>query len=119
MTAALKVKSRSGAVEVVLSNNHGEQAKMSSNMDTLIAKAKELARKDDNQSAMSLANDLIEKFPNEVRVWSLRGYLHGRNSNHIEAVSDLTRAIDINSVDPYLFFSRGVDRFELGDYQLP
>lgn len=87
-------------------------------MDILIAKAKELARKDDNQSAMSLANDLIEKFPNEVRVWSLRGYLHGRNSNHIEAVSDLTRAIDINSVDPYLFFSRGVDRFELGDYQL-
>jgi tetratricopeptide (TPR) repeat protein len=90
---------------------------MSTNIDTLIAKAKELARKDDNQGAMLLANELIGKYPNEVRVWSLRGYLHSRNGNHIEAVSDLTCAIDIDGMDPYLFFSRGVDKFEIGDNQ--
>jgi tetratricopeptide (TPR) repeat protein len=106
----------------------GGLTEMTPNVDSLILKAKELARKDDFEGSMSLANELAERFLNETRVWSLRGYLHGRNRNYTQAVADLTRAIEINaeestklgpdtgvltSVD--LFFNRGADRFALGD----
>jgi len=87
-------------------------------VDILVSRAKELARRNDPDNAMDLANDLIERYPKEAKVWSLRGYMHGRLGNHSGAVSDLTRAIEINDNDPYLFFSRGADRFELGDDQL-
>jgi tetratricopeptide (TPR) repeat protein len=91
---------------------------MPPDVNILVSRAKELARRNDQDSAMNLADDLIERYPNEAQVWSLRGYLHGRVGRHSEAISDLTRAIEIDDSDPYLFFSRGVDRFELGDDQL-
>jgi len=56
--------------------------------------------------------------------------LYGRDSNYAEAVSDLTRAIEINALESAeqsldtghfkkvdLFFNRGADRFALGDNQ--
>jgi tetratricopeptide (TPR) repeat protein len=103
---------------------------MNSHIDNLISKTKELARKDDDEAALSLANELVEQYPNEMRVWALRGYLHRRNRKYAEAVADMTRAIEINNkglanlslehellktVD--LFFNRGTDRFALGDCQ--
>src|SRR4029077_6392678 len=103
---------------------------MTETMDILIAKAKELARKDDDDGAMALANDLAARYPNELRVWSLRAYLHGRKRNYPEAVADFTRAIEINAKEPELgldkgiltavdlLFNRGADRFALGDHQL-
>jgi len=104
---------------------------MTFDVNSLISKAKRLARNDENEAALSLANELLEQYPNEVRVWSLRAYLHGRDSKYAEAVSDLTRAIEIDAMEPAeqrldtghlkkvdLFFNRGADRFALGDNQL-
>lgn len=103
---------------------------MTPSLDNLIAKAKELARKDEAEKAMALANELTTQHPDELRVWSLRAYLHGRSGNYAEAVADFTRAIEINAKEPELgldkgiltavdlLFNRGADSFALGNNQL-
>jgi tetratricopeptide (TPR) repeat protein len=99
---------------------------MISELDNLIAAAKKRARDGDNEGAMSLANDLIDRYTNEWRVWSLRAYLQRRSGRYAEAVSDLTRAIEITIINLEesaqaglitvdLLFNRGADKFALGD----
>lgn len=102
---------------------------MNPSVDSLIAKAKELAQKDEGERAMALANELTEQHPDELRVWSLRAYLHGRSGNYAEAVADFTRALEINAKEPELgldkgiltavdlLFNRGADSFALGNIQ--
>jgi len=90
---------------------------MTSNLDDFIAKAKQMAE-NDHTGALSLANELAEKNPNEMKVWILRGYLHELSDDYDEAVVDLTRAIEINPMEPRLFYSRGRYRFALSDDRL-
>ena len=103
---------------------------MNMKMDNLIGRAEKMARTDSDKEAMTLANELVEQYPNELKVWTLRAYLYRRNGNYAEAVADLTQAININAMDPTelslntgllktvdLFFNRGADRFALGDDQ--
>jgi tetratricopeptide (TPR) repeat protein len=102
---------------------------MTPSVDDLIAKAEKMAKSDDDKGAMSLANDLVTQYPNEMKVWSLHAYLNGRSGNYAEAVSDFTRAIEINAKEPELGldkgiltavdlrFNRGADNFALGNNQ--
>jgi tetratricopeptide (TPR) repeat protein len=87
---------------------------MTTNLDDRISKAMELARNED-AAAMPMANELVEQYPKETKVWAFRGYLYARNRNHAEAVADLTRAIEIDPMNPFYFFSRGRYQFALGD----
>jgi tetratricopeptide (TPR) repeat protein len=80
---------------------------MSTNLDEQIAKAKNLAQSGDEEGGMSMATALVEQHPVEMKVWSLRAYLHAGNSNYEQAIADLTRAIAINSMEPVLFWDRG------------
>ncbi len=91
---------------------------MGSDIKILVNRSKDLARQGKEREAMALANELIEQYPHEGGSWSLRGYLHSRVRNYTEAVSDFTRAIEIDGMDPYLFFSRGTDRFHLGENEM-
>ena len=50
-----------------------------------------------------------------MQVWLLRGYLHERTDNHVAATADLTHAIELDSREPHLFYTRGRNRFQLGD----
>ena len=84
---------------------------MSSSLNSLVLKAKQLARAGDHEKAISLADELVGRYPNEMEAWSLRAYLHARNHNYQEAVADVTRAIDVNALEPSLFFDRG--RYDL------
>ena len=105
----------------------GNKLKMTQDIDNLIAKAERMAQKGDDEAAMSMANDLTTQYPNEMKVWTLRAYLHRRDRNYSSAIADLTRAIDINAkevesdrdkgilIEVDLFFNRGTDRFALGD----
>jgi tetratricopeptide (TPR) repeat protein len=95
----------------------GVITKVTSELDNLIAKAKKLARNRDEEAAMTLANELVAHYPNEMKVWLLRGYLHELGNDYTGAVADLTRAIEINAMEPHLFFTRGANRFALGDDQ--
>jgi tetratricopeptide (TPR) repeat protein len=77
----------------------------------LISNAERLARAGDDEKATSLANDLVERFPEEMEVWALRAYLHAREGQHELAIIDISHAIERNSLEPALFHDRG--RYEL------
>lgn len=88
---------------------------MRSTLDEVIAKAKKLAREHDSAGAMSLANELTSKHPQEMKVWLLLGYLNELENNYIAACANLTRAIELNSMEPHLFYSRGRYQFQMGN----
>lgn len=87
---------------------------MNSDLDGLVSKAKELEQSGDVEGAISLANELVAQHPDEIKAWSLRGYLYALNHEYEKAAADLTRVIEINAADPYHFYSRGRYRFALG-----
>jgi tetratricopeptide (TPR) repeat protein len=80
---------------------------MSENLESLITKAEELARAEDYEGALAIASKLIAQHPEEMKVWSLRSYIHARKRDCQTAVEDVSRAIEINSMEPALFFDRG------------
>jgi len=89
---------------------------MNSILDSVIANAKDLARRHDYEGAMLLANELIGQHPNEMDVWLLRSYLHELEEDYVEATTDLSRAIELNSMEPHLYYNRGRYQFQLEDY---
>ena len=91
---------------------------MSRTLDDLIAKAKQLEKNGDEQGAMSLAEQLLASHMNDIRVWLLHAHLHALSRNYIDAVADMSRAIEINVLEPHLFFTRGTYRFALGEDKL-
>ena len=90
---------------------------MDTDLDGLISKAKSLKRSGDAEGAISLANELVQKYPDEMDSWSLRAYLHASGSNYELATADLTHAIAINSMEPVLFWDRGRYESKQGNYQ--
>jgi tetratricopeptide (TPR) repeat protein len=88
---------------------------MSVELEQSIAKAKELARNGNDSGAMALADELVIQHPNEMRVWMLQGYLHELNEEYEQAKADLTRAIELNGLEPHLYYSRGRFAFHLDE----
>jgi tetratricopeptide (TPR) repeat protein len=84
-------------------------------LEEAIARTNELARSRKLEDAFSIAADLLKRFPNEMRVWLLRGYLHSLTGEYSAATADLSRAIELNSMEPHLFYSRGTYLFQMGD----
>jgi len=86
-------------------------------MEDLISRAERLASTGDWDGAMSLASELVAKYPNEMKVWLLRADLYGRNRAYASAIADLSRAIEISPMEPCLFHERGLDALALGNDQ--
>jgi len=80
---------------------------MNETLESSIAKAEELARADNYEDALAIASGLIAQRPDEMKVWSVRSYIHARKHDYQSAIQDVSRAIEINSVEPALFFDRG------------
>jgi tetratricopeptide (TPR) repeat protein len=89
---------------------------MSDMLDALIKKAESLTRDDEVQSALEIANGLIESNPERAEVWLLRAYIHGRSRNYRRAIEDLTEAISISRVEPSIFFDRGRYQLQVREY---
>lgn len=83
----------------------------------VISKVEGLARAGRQEEAMNLASEMIERHPESMDVWSLRAYLHGRSGNYSEAIADLTRAIEINPLEPHLFYDRGLKHLAQNDFE--
>ncbi len=71
----------------------------------------------DDETARSLVNQLVERFPNEIKAWSLHGHIYAQARDFAQATTDLTRAIEINAMEPSLFFDRGRYELEQGEFQ--
>ena len=87
---------------------------MTAGIEQLIADLEHRAKTDD-PSVLTEATKLVAEFPLEPKVWSLRAYIFARMGNIANAVSDLTRTIDLASPEPAHFFDRGRYRLNLGD----
>jgi tetratricopeptide (TPR) repeat protein len=83
---------------------------MESPLDRLIGEVESLYRAGDMRAAMAAADELVERLPDEKRVWSRRAHLYRVAHEYSLAISDLTAAIRISphdSNEPYLYFFRG------------
>jgi tetratricopeptide (TPR) repeat protein len=80
---------------------------MNEDLDGIISRIKDLARNKQEKEAMTLATGLVESHPGEMKVWSTRAFLYALGKNYDEAVSDLTQAIGLNSMEPVFFWNRG------------
>jgi tetratricopeptide (TPR) repeat protein len=89
---------------------------VNSRIDALISKAKIFARSGETDKALSIANELIDRFPDDMEVWLLRSYLFARMANYPRSILDLDRAISINAQEPTLFYDRGRYHFKLESY---
>jgi tetratricopeptide (TPR) repeat protein len=91
------------------------QDKLMEKLANLASKG-ELASMEERLNAMSLADDLIERFPYKIEGWCWRAFLHSYNNNYGQAVADISRVMDIDP-KPHLFHTRGEYYFKLGNYQ--
>jgi tetratricopeptide (TPR) repeat protein len=90
---------------------------MRSSVDEYISKARRLDDLGPAEEAMVLANELVGKYPDEMRAWALRAQLHTLARDYAKANSDLDSAIGINEADPYLYFLRGLNHLALGGWE--
>ncbi len=74
-----------------------------------------MARNQDVPGAMNIANELLIEYPDRIEVWMLHGYLHELNEEYEQAKGDITRAIELNNLEPHLFYSRGRFAYQLGN----
>ncbi|GGA14303.1 tetratricopeptide repeat protein [Dyella caseinilytica] len=86
---------------------------MTDNLEKLIASIETRVRADDPQ-ALAEVNDLIERFPEDARVWSLRSYIRSRSNDFDGAIQDMTQAIELAPTEPVFFFNRGRFHLRLG-----
>jgi tetratricopeptide (TPR) repeat protein len=85
-----------------------------SKLDSRINQVEKSAR-DDDPHALTGANELVDAFPGEWKVWSLRAYIHARSENLSAALVDISRAISLSPNEPVLFFDRGRYRMKSDD----
>jgi tetratricopeptide (TPR) repeat protein len=87
---------------------------MTSGIDKLISNLESRAQNDD-PIALAEATKLVAENPSEPKVWSLRVYIFARTGNLSNAISDLTRAIELSSPEPSHYFDRGRYKLKVGD----
>ena len=85
-----------------------------SEIDRVIGNLESRAQTDD-PTALSEATKLVAKRPSNSKVWRLRAYIFARTGNLENAVSDLTRAIELASPEPAHYFDRGRYKLKLSD----
>ncbi len=87
---------------------------MTQNVHDLIAYADKLSRQKKRDEALVLANQLVEQYSHEMKVWDLRAHLYTIKNEYKLALADYTKAISIYP-EHGLYFARGIANFEVGD----
>jgi tetratricopeptide (TPR) repeat protein len=80
-----------------------------------LGRAKRLARAGDGPAAIALADDVIRRSPGEIEGWLVRALVHELDDEYEAAIADMTRAIELNSVEPHLYYNRGRYLFQIDD----
>lgn len=89
---------------------------MRDKIDTELNEIERLARAEKHEEALRRADLLAASHPEEPGVWSTRGYVNGRHGDLLDAISDLSRCIDLRGNEPDDFFTRGRFLFKAGRY---
>jgi len=75
-----------------------------------------LARAEKHEEALRRADALVAGHPEDPGVWSMRGYINGRNGDLPAAISDLSKCVELRGNEPDDFFMRGRFLFKAGKY---
>jgi tetratricopeptide (TPR) repeat protein len=89
---------------------------MTEMLDSLIKNIEGRVRGDD-PSAVESALRLAERYSDSPRVWCLLAYAHARQGSTEEAISDMTRAIQLSPDEPGMLFERGRYQLKRGRYR--
>src|SRR5262245_35993995 len=65
--------------------------------------------------ALMVASQAVATQPNNAAAWFLRGTLLARLGNHTNAISDFSRAAELDP-KPRVFQDRGVEHFRVGNF---
>jgi len=84
---------------------------MNLDLEQGIYKVRDVASFGNTEEAVSIANALVQQYPGEIRVWMARAHVQALMGDDEAVVSDVSKAIKINPMEPDLFFNRG--RFRL------
>lgn len=71
----------------------------------------------DKVGALEAATDLVEKYPRNAKVWSLRSYVYTLLKRYADAVQDVTEAISIDPSETAYYFNRGRYLVDLKRYK--
>jgi predicted Zn-dependent protease len=74
------------------------------------AKGREALEKGDTPKALVFAQEAIQVEPREGHFYALRGDIHYKEGRYDQAVSDYTRAIDLNRSYFYYYLQRGLTK---------
>jgi len=88
---------------------------MSAQLSKRLEQVSELARKDQYEDARRLCEELIVEFADDPEPHAKLAYVHAREGKYAEAVTDITRAIELNSRESDYFYSRGRYRLAIGE----
>jgi len=80
-----------------------------------ISTARDAANTGNTEEAFSIASALVRQYPCEIRAWLMRAYVERLMGNHEAAIADMSNAININQLEPDLFFNRGRYRMSVAD----
>jgi len=92
-------------------------SQMRSPIDAQVARARTRERAGKTEEAVRLTTQLVESNPDELKAWLLRAHLHTLLHEYTKANSDLTRAIQMDATDPYVFFRRGLNLLALAEWE--
>lgn len=91
---------------------------MNMQLDQLIEKITALAGKDEHECALRIAQEVIRDYPGESQVWIKRGYVYARAGDYRRAIEDVSRAIELNSMEPDYFYTRGRYYVAFSEYSI-
>jgi tetratricopeptide (TPR) repeat protein len=83
-------------------------------VDKLVVDLERRAKNDD-PTVLPEATQLVAENASDARVWSLRSFIFARTGNLANAISDLTRAMELSAPEPSHYFDRGRYKLKLGD----
>jgi tetratricopeptide (TPR) repeat protein len=90
---------------------------MSDKIDAELKEIERLVRAEEYAEALRRADLLVARHPEAPAVWSTRGYVNGRRGELPDAISDMSRCIELRGNEPDDFFTRGRLLFKAGRFE--
>src|SRR5712691_3980469 len=82
--------------------------------DDFLRQAREAWMKGDNAKAVELAGKAIDKDPKNAHLYLIRGQMYEADGQHVEAVKDFDKCLELDARLTEAHDHRGSERFKLG-----
>lgn len=90
---------------------------LAKSLDDYTVEIMELNDKNKYQEALKLTNIALSGYPNSSELYCLRGQIYADMNNKKAALTDLDKAISLDSKNEYAYFFRGMVKIDLASVQ--